>query len=64
MRSAVVKRSAIVHSLLSNDIRQRVAERERRFREEAPTSAAEAAMIILNGVKADQWRILVGPDAH
>ena len=46
-----------------DDIRQRVAERERRFREEAPTSAAEAATIILNGVKADQWRILVGPDA-
>ena len=46
------------------DIRQRVAERERRFLEEAPTSTAEAATIILNGVKADQWRSLVGPDAH
>ena len=51
-------------SMSDDDIRQRVAERERRFREEAPTSAAEAATIILNGVKADQWRILVGPDAH
>ena len=52
-------------SAMSDDqIRQRVAERERRFREEAPTSAAEAATIILNGVKADQWRILVGQDAH
>ena len=47
-----------------DDIRQRVAERERRFREEAPTSAAEAATIILDGVKTDQWRILVGLDAH
>ena len=51
-------------TMSDDDIRQRVAERERRFREEAPTSAAEAATIILNGVKADQWRILVGPDAH
>ena len=51
-------------TISDDDIRQRVAERERRFREEAPTSAAEAATIILNGVKADQWRILVGPDAH
>jgi len=51
-------------AMSDDDIRQRVAERERRFREEAPTSAAEAATIILNGVKADQWRILVGPDAH
>jgi hypothetical protein len=42
----------------------RVVERERRFRDEAPTSAAEAATIILDGVKADRWRILVGEDAH
>ena len=40
-----------------------LAERERRFTEEAPTSAAEAAKIILDGVKADRWRILVGEDA-
>jgi hypothetical protein len=32
--------------------------------EEAPTSAAQAATIILDGVKADRWRILVGDDAH
>jgi len=51
-------------AMSDDDIRQRVAERERRFREEAPTGAAEAATIILNGVKTDQWRILVGPDAH
>jgi len=51
-------------NMSDDDIRQRVAERERRFREEAPTSAAQAATIILNGVRADQWRILVGPDAH
>jgi NAD(P)-dependent dehydrogenase (short-subunit alcohol dehydrogenase family) len=52
-------------SALSDDeIRKMVAERERRFREEAPTSAAEAAAIILAGVKADKWRILVGNDAQ
>ena len=32
--------------------------------EDAPTTAAEAATIILDGVKADRWRILVGKDAH
>ena len=31
---------------------------------DAPTSAAEAATIILDGVKADHLRILVGRDAH
>jgi hypothetical protein len=50
--------------LSDDDIRKLVGERERRFREDAPTSAAEAAAIILDGVKADRWRILVGKDAH
>ena len=27
-------------------------------------SAAEAATVILDGVKAGKWRILVGDDAH
>jgi NAD(P)-dependent dehydrogenase (short-subunit alcohol dehydrogenase family) len=53
-----------VSGLSDEDIRKIIAERERRFAEEAPTSAAEAATIILNGVKADNWRILVGEDAH
>jgi hypothetical protein len=44
-------------------IRTRVLELEKRFREGAPTSAAEAATIILDGVKAEKWRILVGKDA-
>src|SRR5436309_2041871 len=40
------------------------AEQARSFREDAPTSAAAAAKIILDGVKAERWRILVGDDAH
>ena len=40
------------------------AELARSFREEAPTSAAQAAKIILDGVKAERWRILVGDDAE
>ncbi len=46
------------------DIEQMHAERARRFVTDAPTSAAEAAKIILDGVRADRLRILVGPDAH
>jgi NAD(P)-dependent dehydrogenase (short-subunit alcohol dehydrogenase family) len=34
------------------------------FRDQAPTTAAEAATIILEGVRADRWRVLVGPDAE
>jgi NAD(P)-dependent dehydrogenase (short-subunit alcohol dehydrogenase family) len=46
------------------DIQSQWAETARRFREEAPTTAAAAAAIILDGVKAGRWRILVGHDAH
>ncbi len=34
------------------------------FRDTAPTSAAQAAAIILAGVKAGRWRLLVGSDAE
>ena len=34
------------------------------FRDRAPTTAAQAAGVILDGVKAELWRILVGDDAH
>jgi len=34
------------------------------FRDNAPFSAAQAAAVILDGVRNEQWRILVGDDAH
>jgi NAD(P)-dependent dehydrogenase (short-subunit alcohol dehydrogenase family) len=46
------------------EIQVLAAERARSFLEDAPTSAAQAATIILDGVKAERWRILVGDDAH
>ena len=45
-------------------IQEIAADRARSFRDEAPTTAAAAATIILEGVKAGRWRILVGDDAH
>jgi hypothetical protein len=33
------------------------------FRDKAPLSAAQAATIILDGVRSGTWRILVGEDA-
>jgi hypothetical protein len=53
-----------VSQLSDDELRKLVAELERRFRDEALTTAAQAATIILDGVKADRWRILVGADAH
>jgi NAD(P)-dependent dehydrogenase (short-subunit alcohol dehydrogenase family) len=51
-------------AMSDEDIQALVAERDRSFREDAPTTAAQAAKIILDGVKAERWRILVGEDAH
>jgi len=52
-------------SALSDDeLREMLRDRAKRFLDEAPTTAAQAATIILEGVKADRWRILVGADAH
>ena len=37
--------------------------RQYQFRDNAPTSAAQAAGVILDGVREERWRILVGEDA-
>ncbi len=60
-----MKAAGIDTTAMSDDDIQSIAiERARAFREDAPMTAAAAAKIILDGVKADRWRILVGDDAH
>ena len=51
-------------TMSDDEIQQIALDRARTFREEAPTTASAAAKIILDGVKAGKWRILVGEDAH
>jgi NAD(P)-dependent dehydrogenase (short-subunit alcohol dehydrogenase family) len=51
-------------SMSDDDVQAFAAERARSFREDAPMTAAAAAKVILDGVKAGQWRILVGDDAR
>lgn len=63
MRARVASMGVDVSKLSDDDIGKLAHERARRFAEDAPTSAAEAAKIILDGVKAERWRILVGKDA-
>jgi len=61
---ARIARSGVDIALLDDGaIQALAAEQHRRFLEDAPTTAAEAATIILDGVRADRWRILVGEDA-
>jgi hypothetical protein len=63
-RERIARAGVDVSQLPDAALQAIVAEQHRRFLEEAPTTAAEAATIILDGVKADRWRILVGEDAH
>jgi NAD(P)-dependent dehydrogenase (short-subunit alcohol dehydrogenase family) len=49
---------------LTEDERQMMAVASKMFHDMAPMTAAEAATVILDGVRAERWRILVGADAH
>ena len=51
-------------SLSDDQIRAAIRARMERFRDDAPMTAAEAARVILDGVRAEKWRILVGKDAE
>jgi NAD(P)-dependent dehydrogenase (short-subunit alcohol dehydrogenase family) len=53
-----------VAPMSDEQIQQIALDRAQKFHDEAPTTAAAAAKIILDGVKAERWRILVGDDAH
>ena len=63
-RARMVKAGAPVAALPDDAIRQLMHQRAIDFRDKAPTTAEQAATIILDGVRADRWRILVGDDAQ
>ena len=46
-----------------DEVRQVLARLDADFRDKAPLSAADAAAVILNGVRDGAWRILIGDDA-
>ena len=48
----------------ADDLRQFLIRAGHDFRDKAPVSAAQAATIILDGVRTGIWRILVGKDAN
>jgi NAD(P)-dependent dehydrogenase (short-subunit alcohol dehydrogenase family) len=52
-----------VDSLTPDQIRQAIQMRAEQFRDDAPTTAADAATVILDGVRESRWRILIGHDA-
>ena len=50
--------------VLGHEVNAYVTEMAADFRNRAPTTSEQAATIILDGVREDRWRILVGDDAH
>jgi NAD(P)-dependent dehydrogenase (short-subunit alcohol dehydrogenase family) len=51
-------------NMSADDIKEAIEMQGVAFRENAPTTAAEGAAMILAGVKDERWRILLGDDAH
>jgi len=62
-RARIARAGMDVSAIPDAAIQAMVTEQARRFHDDAPTTAAQAATIILDGVKAERWRILVGEDA-
>jgi NAD(P)-dependent dehydrogenase (short-subunit alcohol dehydrogenase family) len=63
VRAQLAQRGLQADDLSTDQLRQVVKMVEQGFRDSAPLTAAQAATIILDGVRAGRWRILVGEDA-
>ena len=64
IRKRMVERGMPVGNETDDQIRAALQQQATDFRDKAPLSAAQAANIILDGVRNDRWRILVGNDAQ
>jgi hypothetical protein len=63
-RARMVVQGLDVGSLGAEELRQAMVAVAEGFRDSALTSAPEAAKIMLDSVRDERWRVLVGPDAE
>lgn len=63
-RDRMTRMGLPVEGATNEQIRQGLVMMAENFRDNAPLSADEAATIILDGVREERWRILVGNDAQ
>jgi NAD(P)-dependent dehydrogenase (short-subunit alcohol dehydrogenase family) len=63
-REQMARRGLPTEGLSDDDVLNLMKMFGEMFRDNAPLTAAQAATIILDGVRAGKWRILVGDDAH
>ena len=59
----LIPREAWPEGASADELRQMLVQASADFRDKAPLSAADAATVILDGVRSGAWRILVGEDA-
>src|SRR4051794_17714654 len=64
VRSDMARRGLQLEGVEDDDLRKLVGGMGNMFRDMAPLTASDAAKIILDAVKAGEWRILVGEDAR
>jgi NAD(P)-dependent dehydrogenase (short-subunit alcohol dehydrogenase family) len=64
VRELLLNRGVPVGDMTDDQIKVVMHQLALSFRDDAPLTAAQAATIILDGVRHDAWRILVGDDAH
>jgi NAD(P)-dependent dehydrogenase (short-subunit alcohol dehydrogenase family) len=64
LRQRLVGRGLPLDGVSDEDLRKGIQMMGEAFRDAAPTTAAQAATIILEGVRQNRWRILVGEDAE
>ena len=62
-QAKLISAGLLAEDASADDLRQMLVRANTDFRDKAPLSAAEAATIILDGVRSGAWRILVGEDA-
>jgi NAD(P)-dependent dehydrogenase (short-subunit alcohol dehydrogenase family) len=63
VRDALIRAGTLPEEPTGADLRQFLVRVNTDFRDKAPVTAAQAATIILDGVRAGAWRILIGQDA-
>jgi hypothetical protein len=63
-RDGLVKAGLLAENASADDLRKMMARIYTDFRDKAQVSAADAATVILDGVRAGTWRILIGEDAR
>ena len=63
VQAELIRGGVLAEGASPDDLRQMLVRMNADFRDKAPLSAAQAATIILDGVRSGAWRILVGEDA-